>query len=186
MTTTKFITPLIILFCVSFHIEAFAQHCPFDGGMVVVIHLTDEKGEPFTGVTNIKLVQKDKKQGKDFIKKPFLPTKENLINVYGENNFNAYSEYACDEDCNIYGEGMYAAHLRSDEAFYEVGKGDDSVREKRDFEIQITHKNNQIRQIDVAKDSIFTLCYHHSKWSDIVPISLTERRDSIDLSSNQK
>ncbi len=167
---------LILTFSASL---AFAQHCPFDGGMVVTIHLTDEKGEPFTGVTNIKLVQKDKKQGKNFISKTFLPTKENLLSVYGERNFNTYSKYACDEDCVIYGEGMYVAHLTSKDAFYEVGKGDDSVWEKKDFEIQITHSNNQIRKIDVAKDNIFSLCYSRSKWSDIVPIEITEGRMTV-------
>lgn len=158
---------------------AFAQHCPFDGGMVVVIHLTDENGEAFTDAPNIKLVQKSKKQGKKLIEKSFLPTKENLINVYGENNFNTYSKYACDEDCNIFGEGMFVAQLRSDETFYEVGKGDDCIWKKKDFEIQITYSNDQVRRLDVAKDSIYSLCYHKSKWSDFVPVEITEERIKI-------
>lgn len=87
-----------------------------------------------------------------------------------------YSQYACDKDCNIYGEGMYAAHLRSNEVFYEVVNGDDSDWVKKDFEIQITNENNQVRRIDVAKDSVFTLCYNRSKWSDIVPIEISEVR----------
>lgn len=150
-----------------------AQHCPFDGGMAVAIHLTDENGEPFTDAANIELAEKSKKQSKKVGKKAFLPTKENLINIYGERNFNSYNEYACEKNCSIYGEGIFIAHLTSNEAFYETGKGDDSVWEKKDFEIQITNKNKEIRRIDVSKDSIFTLCYHKSKWSDIVPIEIT-------------
>lgn len=151
---------LILTFAAS---VAVAQHCPFDGGMVVVIHLTDEKGEAFTDAENIKLVQKNKKQGENFIAKSFLPTKENLMKVYGERTFEVYSELACDEDCKIYGEGMFVAHLTMSEA-------------KKNFEIQITHGNGQIRKIDVDRDNIFSLCYNRSKWSDAVPMEINELR----------
>ncbi len=180
--TIKFAVFILILtFSAS---SAFAQHCPFDGGMVIAIHLTDQNGEPFTDATNIKLVKKSKQHGKKVGRKTFLPAKENLIKIYGERNFNGYSEFACEEDCGIFGKGIFIAHLTSDEAFYKVGKDDDSVWEKKDFEIQITNKGKKIRRIDVSKDSIFTLCYHKSKWSDIVPIEITEQnplRNSLEI-----
>lgn len=73
--TNFFFTFFIVLLIFTFNFQVFAQHCLFDGGMVVVIHLTGKKGEDLNGVKNIKLVQKDKDQGKKNIEKTFLPTK---------------------------------------------------------------------------------------------------------------
>ena len=171
---TIIVTFFVFVFFAACNFQILAQHCPFDGGMVVAIHLTDENGEPFTDAKNISLVQKNKQQGKKFIEKPFLPAKENLTKIYGERYLNVYGKYACDEDCKLYEAGIFIAHLTSDETFYKVEKGDKIYWEKKDFEIQISHSNGQIRRLDVGKDGIYTLCYGSSKWTDIVPLEITE------------
>lgn len=169
---------LLLLFCLLsfFSLETSAQHCPFDGGHLVVVHLTDAKGKPVLDVSNnLNLVEIDNPvantctYAEGLLAKKFLPTKETLQTKYERYWTNWIEpEY---KNWTLYNTGYYAVGLNMAEETCMIKKDGDFSYKKRQFEIH--YKNDGVNQtIKVDKDKIYSLCTGGGSWKRIVPIEI--------------
>lgn len=151
----------------------FAQHCPYDGYFMIVVHLTDENNKPVENAA-LTLQEIDNPQAescaffKGLINKSFSPVKTQLSSVFGEELPRGSAVKRFCEDCGFLGEGFYAVVLESAEAACKIYEPDNNINsQKRNFEIRY---GEQILPID--QTAIYRLCWSQGKWSRIKPVEL--------------
>lgn len=151
----------------------FAQHCPYDGNYMIVVHLTDENNKPIDNAA-ISLREIDNPQAdscaffKGLINKSFSPVIAQLSGVFGEElpRGNAVKRFCA--DCDFLGEGYYAVVLESAEVSCKIYAPDNNINsQKRNFEIRY---GEQI--FPVEQTAIYRLCWAQGKWSRIKPVEL--------------
>lgn len=167
---------LVTFFLVFSSINIFAQHCPFDGGNLIVVHLTDSQGKLVSPESKkLTLVEVNNEQAdsctyaQGLLKKPFLPNKENIKTHY-EINWKYWIEPNY-KDWKLFGNGYYSTILGQAEESCMIKNGNDFAYKKREFEIQYQDQG-VTKTVKVAKDSIYSLCTGTGKWTRIVPIEI--------------
>lgn len=154
-----------------------AQHCPFDGGHLVVVHLTDSKGKVISPDSNsLSLVEIDNPQAKScsyaegLLKKSFSPNKEFLQTHYKD-----YWDYWIDphtKDWNLLNIGYYSVLLNQAEETCMIKNKDEWFDyRKRKFEIHY-QENGVWETVKVDKDKVYSLCTGAGKWTRIIPIEI--------------
>lgn len=170
----KYLLFISLLF--AFSIQTLAQHCPFDGGSLVVVHLTDEQGKIISpDSVNLTLVEVDNPQAdsctyaEGLLKKPFLPNKENL-----QTRFKDFWDYWIEphtKDWILLNAGYYSTSLNMSETSCMIRKDRDFSYKKRKFEIHY-QDNGVNKTIKVDEKSIYPLCTNAGKWTRIIPIEI--------------
>ncbi len=154
-----------------------AQHCPFDGTRMIVVHLTDAKDNPVTdGMQSLVLREIDNPDAasctyaEGLLEKPFLLANDAFSNIYkGQNSYDLIQEYCA--DCAFLTDGFYAVRLGQAETSCMIKKDGDFDYKKRKFEIGF-EKNDVKQTVIVSADKIYSLCTGGGKWSRIVPIEI--------------
>jgi hypothetical protein len=151
-----------------------AQHCPFDGGSMIVVKLTDHKGNPVIGANELILVEVSNPSpdscsfsGK-LLSLEFLPVKQAFEKHY--KMYGGQLEKNCTE-CTYLGQGNYAVVLTMDERTCMIKKEGDYSYRPRKFEIRYSGKAGR-KNIPVPPDRIYSLCTE-GKWSRIMPLAIT-------------
>ncbi len=156
----------------------FAQHCPFDGSSLIVVHLTDDANQPILSPGNLTLKEIENPRAdtcsyaEGLLTKPFWSLDAALK---GENSYYSYYENwqtrYC-EGCTFLGEGFYAVRLNQAETscMMKDSAGDFSYQ-KRKFEINYGD-GNKTWKAKVPANSIYSLCTGVGKWSRIVPVKI--------------
>lgn len=168
--TMKFLLLSIVFLFPTF---IFAQHCPFDGGYLIAVHLTNEQGKPIS-TKNLRLVEVNNPSAKSctyaggLLQKTLLPTKELLQTKY-ENYWERWIEPEY-KDWTLFAAGFYAVGLNMAEHSCMIKKDNDFTYRKRQFEI---HYSDQ--KIPISADKIFSLCTGNGSWKRIVPIEIKTR-----------
>lgn len=153
-----------------------AQHCPFDGGNMIVVYVTDKTGKPVSDASqNLKLVEINNpvadscSYAKGILQKKFLPTKEYLQGHY-KNYWTRWIEPNY-KDWQFYNAGFYALTLNQAEESCMIKNEGDFKYRKREFEIKY-QQNERIQTIKVPKDRIYSLCTDAGEWTRIIPINI--------------
>jgi hypothetical protein len=155
-----------------FYSWAFVQHCPFDGGHLLVIQVTDAEGKPINKA-NARLREVENPQAdscvynKGLLDKEFLPASEVVSGLYREEGI--IDKYCA--DCTFLAPGFYAVKLNLTEHSCLLKKDNKSTYRKRQFEIEFTH-DGQTQRLKVDSTDIHSLCLGNGKWSRIVPLEL--------------
>ena len=169
----KLIWPILILLALS--AVSFAQHCPFDGAHIIVVHLTDADKMPVMNAP-ITLQEVDNPEAescsysKGLLSKTFMPVKD-LLNtgLYFRSKQDIAEKYCA--DCSFLGDGYYAASLSQAEESCMIAEANNGFRyRKRKFGI---FWRDQVFTVDPS--SIHTLCLGAGKWSRIAPIELSQK-----------
>lgn len=161
---------LLICFLIVFTGNLMAQHCPFDGGHLVAVHLTDKNGKPVS-TKNLTLVEVNNPVAESctyaegLLQKSFLPTKETLQTKYKDYWKNwLESQY---KNWILFNPGYYAVGLNMSENSCMIKKDNDFTYQKRQFEI---HYSDQKIQVPALK--VYSLCTGGGNWTRIVPIEI--------------
>lgn len=173
LTGVTFVALLLAAFS-----NVFAQHCPFDGGNMIVVQLTDAEDKPLFGsAADLTLREVDNAEADScsftagLMSRAFLPPVDAFMQRYerhGSENFRTYCE-----DCAFNADGYYAVILGQSERSCMIKKDDDTDYRyvKRKFEVR--YKRDDIEQtIAVSPDKIFSMCTANGKWSRFQPIKL--------------
>ncbi len=175
---TSLLKKCFFLICLSIlPLNIAAQHCPFDGTRMIVVHLTDAKNNPITdAVQSLVLREIDNPNAdsctyaKSLLEKPFLLSNDAFSNIYkGQNSYDLIQEFC--GDCAFLTDGFYAVGLNQAEASCMIKKDGDFEYSKRKFEIGF-EKNDVKQTVKVSEDKIYSLCTSGGKWSRIVPIEI--------------
>lgn len=166
---------LIFSWLILLALQTFAQHCPFDGGNMVAVYVTDKNAKPLTDAPNdLKLVEVDNpvanscSYAEGLLAKPFLTTKQAL-----QKNYERYWESWIEpeyKNWKLLGNGYYAIILNQAEENCMIKKDGDFIYRKRKYEIQYQN-NGTIQKLKVPEDKIYSLCTE-AKWTRIVPLEI--------------
>ncbi len=154
---------------------SFAQHCPFDGAHIIVVHLTDAENMPVMNAQPM-LQEVDNPEAescsysKGLLSKSFMPVKDLLNTGLLFRSRESIADKYC-ADCSFLGDGYYAASLSQAEENCMIPKeGSDFRYRPRKFEI---FWGDQTFVVDPA--NIHTLCLGAGKWSRIEPVELSRK-----------
>lgn len=163
---------LLILLGISLFVTAnlIAQHCPFDGGYLIAVHLVDKNDKPLSAkkLTLFEInnpVASSCTYAEGLLQKSFLPTKQTVQTKYKDYWKNWLDiEY---KNWILFDSGYYAVGLNMSENSCMIKKDNDFVYRKREFEIQFSDQ-----KIKVPADKIYALCTNAGKWTRIQPIEI--------------
>ncbi len=166
---------LISVFLFSFAFAVKAQHCPFDGGHLIAVHLIDTEGKPVSTAENLTLVEINNPSpqsctyAEGLLNKSFAPTKASLQDRY--QNHWEYWIAPRTTDWMMFNPGYFAVVLNMAEETCMIKKDNDFTYRDREFEIQYQDRG-KTRKAKVASDKIYSLCTSAGKWTRIQPIEL--------------
>lgn len=154
----------------------FAQHCPFDGYYMIVVHLTDAKNKPI-GDAEISLREIESPQAescafaKGLLNKPFAPARSMMNSSFDIGNIkNNAAERFC-ADCSFLGAGYYAVILESAETKCIIYDRENNLSGyQRKYEIRYADQT-----LPVKETQIYRLCWAEGRWSRIKPIKLRSK-----------
>ncbi|MBX7171328.1 MAG: hypothetical protein K1X72_10245 [Pyrinomonadaceae bacterium] len=167
---------LIICLLLIIPSKSSAQHCPFDGGRLIAVHLTDAKGNPVGKKTEkLSLVEVNNPApdsctyAEGPLKKNFEPTKS-----YLQNRYERYWDHWIEPDYKdwiLFNPGYYAIVLNQAETNCMIKKDGDFVYRPRQFEVQF-QIDNQNQIVKVPENKIYSLCTNNGSWKRIIPLEI--------------
>ncbi len=160
-----------------FATQLSAQHCPFDGGHIVVIKLTDAHGNVITlpdstlFLTEIPNPLADScTYAEGQLNRPFDRPEKNLVKKYqGSWEYRA-ALYL--EDCVFKEPGYFVVVLNQAQRRCIVERNNEFTYLDRHFEIRQQTKNGTKLLATVPMDKIYPLCTANGKWSRIKAIEI--------------
>lgn len=167
---------IFILIFTFFASSAFAQHCPFDGGHLIAVHLMDANGKPIPIIAkNLTLVEINNPEAdscsyaKGILEKDFVPVRQELETRYerywenwGKSNYT---------DWILLNEGYYSVILNQAEESCMIKKDGGFKYRTREFEIRLEGLGLS-QKIEVKKENIYGLCTNGGSWTRIKPIEV--------------
>ncbi len=154
-----------------------AQHCPFDGGSIVVIKLTDSTGNIITRLNNSLFLTETQNPMADSctyaegqLNLPFDSPEKNLVKKYeGAWEYRA-SRYL--EECTFRQPGYFVVVLNQAQRRCMVNRNNNFTFLDRHFEIrQKIHSGTKLLAA-VPPDKIYPLCTANGEWARIKAIEL--------------
>ena len=160
-----------------FATQLSAQHCPFDGGHIVVIKLTDAHGNVITlpdstlFLTEIPNPLADScTYAEGQLNRPFDRPEKNLVKKYqGSWEYRA-ALYL--EDCVFKEPGYFVVVLNQAQRRCIVERNNEFTYLDRHFEIRQQTKSGTKLLATVPMDKIYPLCTANGKWSRIKAIEI--------------
>ena len=160
-----------------FSANGLAQHCPYDGGNMLVIKLIDSRNNPIVNATDrLSLREIDNensascRHGEGMLVKSFLPPLDAFMLRYKNQGEEAFRRY-CD-DCTFTKDGYYAVILNQAENVCMIPKADGSDYERfvpRKFEIRYSNGGKE-KAIKAPDERIYSMCLGTGDWSRFVPV----------------
>jgi hypothetical protein len=174
----KKIVSLLFLFClVSLPLNAFAQHCPFDGLSMIVIHLVDRQGNAIKNFKgDLVLHEVDNAHPElctyatDLVKEDFIQAKTAFYETRDTDRFKDTLDKYC-PDCTFLEPGYYAAKLTQATEECMIKHGDDFDYKKRKYEVQLT-QYGMAQTVPIPEKRVYSLCTAQGRWSRIQPIDV--------------
>lgn len=165
---------LMLLILLSVGVAA-AQHCPFDGAHLVVIHLTKADKPVTDAAGNLRLREINQltpnscKYAEGILNKPFeMPL--DIFKSYKYFELSELTEKYC-RGCAFLSPGYYAVKLNQAEESCMIEKGNEYDYRQREFEVR--YAAGLISQkVKIPKNRVYSLCTATGRWSRIVPVEL--------------
>ena len=160
-----------------FATQLSAQHCPFDGGHIVVIKLTDANGNVITTADSTlfltetpNLLADSCTYAEGQLNRPFDRPEKNLVKKYqGSWEYRA-ALYL--EDCVFKEPGYFVVVLNQAQRRCMVERNNEFTYLDRHFEIRQQTKSGTKLLATVPMDKIYPLCTANGKWSRIKAIEI--------------
>lgn len=169
---------LSFVLCLSFAISAMAQHCPYDGGEMLVIELRDHNDKPIFGASpDLKLVERDNPNADACKYSPGLLELDMKmpIDAFIQKGYSTYTaagfERQC-PDCEFNRDGFYAAVIGQSERRCMIEE-DMGKKPLRDRQYEVRYKLGTFEQaFKIDRQDFYSLCTSNGKWSRIKPVVL--------------
>ena len=173
------ISASVFLFCLGIlAVPVNAQHCPYDGGNMVVVKLTDAKGRVITdGANDLSLHEIDNPVAKTcafasgLLDLSFKSPIDAFLLEYENQGTKSFERYC--EGCSFKGPGFYAVILGQAEQQCMIPTADGHGYERyipRKFEVRYS-SNGTVQTMIVPKDRIYGMCTNYGKWSRMEPVT---------------
>lgn len=161
--------------CLSVAVVAAAQHCPYDGGEMLVIELIDHNDKPVFGASpDLKLVEINNPNADACKYSPGMLERELKLPVdafltrYDRYNVSSF-ERQC-PDCEFNRVGFYAVVIGQSERTCMIEE-DMGVRPLRAREYEVRYKSGLFEQtLKIHRQDFNSMCTSNGKWSRIKPI----------------
>lgn len=162
----------LFFFIAVFSATGFAQHCPFDGSTMLVVKLTDSKGDPVTSMRDslfLAEVDNPKPDSCSFAKGililPFKNLREGLLNKYE----GAWKNWALrlSAGSEFMNPGHFAVVLNQAEHNCMITDKDDYRYIQRKFIIEIKQDNVVRPLAEVPSENFYSLCTNAGLWTRI-------------------
>lgn len=153
--------------------KASAQHCPYDGMYMIVVHVPENATQP-GGNTLLRLTEVDNneaercKAANGLLRKTLLP-----INTLLQDSLNLLpredivKEFC--SDCAFLGPGYYAVKLTGEERYCML-YGNDKNLERRLRKFEVWYGTQKIA---LPPEQVYRLCWAEGAWSRIQPVEVT-------------
>lgn len=156
-------------------IQAIAQHCPYDGMYLVVVHvpgMTEQPGD--SKAFRINEIENNE-AGNCYIKsgllqKKLLPVKDLIKDSLNFLSKGDVIKEFC-SDCAFLGAGYYAVKLTQQERYCMLYDSSNNLeRRLRKFEVCL---GNQ--KASVPPEQVYRLCWTEGSWNRIQPVEIKSR-----------
>lgn len=156
--------------------SAAGQHCPYDGGNMVVVHLTDANGEPvIISPGDLKLEEIDNPEPDACLYKPGMILQEMLspIDVFtARYHYSGTTFMKMCEGCSFLGGGFYSAILGQGEMTCITQRSEQKYDARpRNFKA-VYSRHGVTAEAALKKENFFIMCTSAGKWSRFVPVEL--------------
>ena len=170
----------ILVMAFMFPAAAKAQHCPFDGATMIVIHLTDKKGnslasgEPVVSLQEIENPLADScMYAKGLLSIPFEKAEKALIKKYN----NSWESWAVERSkgCRFLEPGYYVVVLSTAQVDCMKKEQNDYIYSKRHFVLSWRNKG-ELGSVPLPPGKLYGLCTNGGSWKRIeaIDIQLTD------------
>jgi len=170
----------IILVCIAallFTDQLSAQHCPFDGGHMVVIKVTDAHGNVITTADSTLFLTETPNPladsctyAKGQLNQPFGRPEKNLVKKYEGSWEERAALYL--EECTFKEPGYFVVVLNQAQRRCMVDRNNNFTYLDRHFEIRQKTSSGTKLMATVPMDKIYPLCTANGKWSRIKAIEI--------------
>jgi hypothetical protein len=173
LKTIFFVLSILIL-----QSKAFAQHCPMDGGYIIVIKLTDTLGQPVTApLTTPCLIETGNlyadscEYARGLLSLPFDIPQKNLVERHPGHWKNMAARLL--EHSFFKEPGYFCVVLSQAEHACLYNNEKDFHSEKRKFEIRLINNAGTTTVYQVPPDRIYSLCTNSGTWNRMQPFEIT-------------
>ena len=174
----RLLTAVISVLLVS--LGATAQHCPFDGGSMIVVHVIDAKGDaviigdgPHLQLQEVENNDADKcSYNPGLVNRLFQPPAEAFLSRYKNQGPQIFATFC--KDCVYNAPGYYAVVIGQSEQTCMIKKPDGNDFEKyvaRKYEVRFKG-SGPAQTVSVKPDQIYSMCTDAGKWSRVKPIEI--------------
>jgi hypothetical protein len=174
LTYLLFLLPFVLLSAA----PIWAQHCPFDGAHLVVVHLTQANKPVTDAAANLRLREINQltpfscTYARGVLSKPFqLPL--DIFKRYKYIELPVMTNKFC-RGCTFLEPGYYAVNLNMAEETCMIEKGDEFDYRQREFEVEYA-SGSVSQKVKIPKNRVYSLCTYSGKWSRIVPVEFRIR-----------
>lgn len=158
--------------------SAMAQHCPFDGTVVVIAQLVDENGATVKDITEGLVLQEVGNDSPELcthapklVEQPMPAAKKAFYDMRNMSSMELAMESYC-KDCTFLEAGFFGAKLGQATTNCMIKTNNDFQYVKRRYEIWFT-RDGVTEKIPVLEENMYSLCTGNGPWSRIVPIKIT-------------
>lgn len=153
--------------------KASAQHCPYDGMYMIVVHVAENATQP-GGNTLLRLAEVNNSEAGNcrgtngLLQKTFLPVNSLLQDSLNLLTGGEVVKEFCN-DCTFLGSGYYAVKLTGEEKYCMLYGNDNNLeRRLRKFEVWYG-----AQKIALHPEQVYRLCWAEGAWSRIQPVEVT-------------
>lgn len=176
----KFIIAAAVLSFLTAPLSLFAQHCPFDGGSMIVVHIVDAKGDPVIIGDGPYLQLQEVENGDagkcsfndGLVNRTFERPAQAFLVRYKNQGPESFSTFC--KDCAYNAPGYYSVIMGMSEQSCMIKSTEGNGYEKyvpRKYEIRFTG-SGPTQTVTVQPDQIHSMCLGVGKWSRIKPIEI--------------
>lgn len=171
----RFIHLLILSF--GLPLLADAQHCPFDGGVMVILKVTGPDGKPVTRLTTPIYLAEQPNPNVDSctyadkqLLRPFDLPQKNLVEKYSGSWEERASLYL--KDCVFSQPGYFVVVLNQAQHHCMIPVNNEYRYVLRRFDIRRISDTENTLLVTVPPEKIYPLCTAHGHWSRMEAISI--------------
>lgn len=158
----------------------FSQHCPFDGGEMLVVELVDHKGEPMFGASmDLTLAETDNpkadecKYSPGLVKREFRSPIEAYLTRYRQST-DLFADLC--RECTFNKDGFYAVVIgQGERTCFAEGEDGVSTDRPRSYELRYSREGTE-QKMKVERKDFFSMCTD-GKWSRFRPLRFQIGKD---------
>lgn len=165
------IVAALLLVLLGLPAAAFAQHCPFDGGAMIVVELVDSHNKPFTDASRYLTLREVDNPDPSRCKYAdklgifkMLPPIDEFATRYERRGKSEFKERC--KDCAFNKDGFYSVILgqATENCMIEMPGSNDYTYVKRKYEVSFD-MNGFSKQMRIPEDRIYEMCTGYGSWS---------------------